>query len=65
MRNSNANPLTLSAWQYALVMEWVRQTEMAAAPIAIDAPRPLRPLSAFAAGRRAAALERLRRRPGP
>jgi hypothetical protein len=54
MRNSNANPLTLSAWQYALLMEWVRQTETVA-----EAPQPM---PALAARRRTSVLERIRRR---
>lgn len=72
MRNSNFNPLTLTAWQFALLMEWVRETETTAAlvaPVADVAP-PAPPAAApaapsmpsFAARRRATVLVRLGRR---
>jgi hypothetical protein len=62
MRNSNANPLTLSAWQYELLMAWVGQVETAA--VALEALAAPAPMPAFAARRRASVLERVRRR-GP
>jgi hypothetical protein len=65
MRNSNYNPLTLSAWQYALLMAWVRDVEEAPAiSEAAKAVPPARRIRAFAAQRREAVLARLgRRRP--
>jgi hypothetical protein len=66
MRNSNANALTLSAWQYALLMAWVREAEkpveaLVAAPGAAPVARPM---TRSAARRRDAVLTRLGRR-GP
>lgn len=61
MRNSNFNPLTLSAWQYALLMEWVRVTEPAPGVRRV-ARDEAAPLPAFAAERREAVLRRLGRR---
>ncbi|HMH53609.1 MAG TPA: hypothetical protein VK548_25475 [Candidatus Acidoferrum sp.] len=63
MRNSNYNPLTLSAWQYALLMEWVGEVEASATPAVGDAAPAARPLPTFAARRREATLARLGRRP--
>jgi hypothetical protein len=60
MRQSNALPLTLSAWQYELLMAWVGRVQPAppgAAGAAPPAPRPSR----AAARRRAAVLDRLDR----
>ena len=39
MRQSNAEPLTLSSWQYALLMQWVADAN--AAPPSAVAPAPL------------------------
>jgi hypothetical protein len=66
MRQSNAAPLTLAAWQYALLMRWVEEqrAKPAAAPVAVAAeipqpPAPPGPLSAAAAARQAEVLARL------
>jgi len=58
MRQSNAQPLTLSSWQYDLLMAWLR---LAAAPLAAVAGiAPAEPaLPAAAARRRAAVLAQL------
>lgn len=57
MRNSNAYPLTLSFWQYDLLMEWVKS---AAAPKALRTLRAAPPrLSDEAAERRQRVLARL------
>jgi hypothetical protein len=57
MRNSNAYPLTLSVWQYELLMEWVESVQKR------SASRPGKPrLSAEAEARRTAVLARLDRR---
>ena len=37
MRNSNAGPLTLAAWQYDLLMAWVKEVETQPAPEALRA----------------------------
>jgi hypothetical protein len=50
MRNSNALPLALSAWQYDLLMGWVTDVESAAGPIG-GAPAAA-PMSPAAAARR-------------
>jgi hypothetical protein len=58
MRNSNAGPLTLAAWQYDLLMAWV--TALQAQPVL---PQPVaRPLSERAARRRSEVLQRLNER---
>jgi hypothetical protein len=58
MRNSNAGPLTLAAWQYDLLMAWVNAIEsLPAAPVAAVA----KPLSDAAAQRRAKVLAHLAR----
>jgi hypothetical protein len=61
MRQSNAEPLTLSSWQYELLMQWVAST--AAAPsdvIAFGLPGPApSDVADAAAERRAAVLARL------
>jgi hypothetical protein len=61
MRQSNAWPLTLAAWQYDLLMHWVAlQTAAPAAARAIAADEPTAaPLSDSAAQRRALVLGRL------
>lgn len=59
MRQSNALPLTLASWQYALLMRWSEAVRTAAASGALEslpeAP-PARVLSPSAAARRAAVL---------
>jgi hypothetical protein len=57
MRQSNAEPLTLAAWQYQLLMEWVARLEAAPAAVA-EAAAPA-PLSDRAGERRSAVLARL------
>jgi len=64
MRQSNALPLTLSAWQYALLMRWV--TEVQHPPAQVDAAAKAKPtakppgvLSEAAAKRRDILLQRL------
>ncbi len=64
MRQSNAMPLTLSAWQYELLMRWVdevRQQAVAAPAGAVMAvaPSKARTLSPSAASRRSAVLSRI------
>ena len=63
MRNSNAGPLTLAAWQYDLLMAWVRAIENPPPPPpflplgeAAEAPKPM---SEAAAARRAEVLARI------
>jgi hypothetical protein len=69
MRQSNAEPLTLSSWQYALLMQWVAtanalpSTEEAVA-LGAPAPAPLG-VAAAADARRAAVLARLAKAPNP
>ena len=71
MRNSNALPLTLSGWQYDLLMQWVVDTEAGSGPIGVEAATeavragravepPVRVLSEAAAQRRDQVLERVR-----
>jgi hypothetical protein len=57
MRNSNAYPLTLSVWQYELLMDWVKSVSMPKAVRALRAAPP--PVSAEAEERRKAVLARL------
>jgi hypothetical protein len=57
MRNSNAGPLTLTAWQYDLLMAWVNEVE--AAPAATRSANGQ--LSAAATRRRAQVLTRINR----
>ncbi len=55
MRQSNAYPLTLAAWQYELLMEWVEEVETGTAgavPMAGAVPPPPAPNFAAAADRR-------------
>jgi hypothetical protein len=60
MRQSNAQPLTLSAWQYDLLMQWVAAATAARpAPEAVAVAPEAVPLSESAARRRAAVLARL------
>ena len=63
MRQSNALPLTLANWQYALLMRWVERTTTQLAAglrFGVEADRPLlRKLSAAAAARRARVLARI------
>ena len=64
MRNSNAGPLTLSPWQYDLLMAWVDAIEAPPAPLAAlpraEAQPPAgRPLSDAAIARRAEVLSRI------
>jgi hypothetical protein len=57
MRNSNAYPLTLSVWQYELLMDWVKSVRT------LKASRPAEPrISEEAESRRTAVLARLDRR---
>lgn len=71
MRNSNAGPLTLAAWQYDLLMDWVKAVEtQPQPPAAVAEPAELAasPISEAAAKRRAHVLTRIARarqgRPG-
>jgi len=57
MAHSNAGPLTLAAWQYDLLIAWVRAVE--AHPIPLAAAEVI-PISEAAADRRAAVLARIR-----
>jgi hypothetical protein len=57
MRNSNAFPLTLSTWQYALLMAWVK-----AQRVARKQERAAIQMSSEAAQRRSAVLKRLPKR---
>jgi hypothetical protein len=67
MRHSNANPLTLSAWQYDLLMKWVAQVAAGPPPpppppealVADAAMVEPTPLSGRAAERRAEVVARL------
>lgn len=57
MRNSNALPLTLAAWQYDLLMSWVRAVET---ELILEEAAEAAPISEAAAARRAAVLARVR-----
>jgi hypothetical protein len=61
MRNSNALPLTLAAWQYELLMDWVRTVEVPTAPLpfAAAAKPVVRKLSEAAVRRRSEVLNRI------
>jgi hypothetical protein len=59
MRQSNASPLTLAGWQYALLMRWANGLQ--APPPAMEAVHAVRPLSARAEQRRAQVLALLDR----
>ncbi len=64
MRNSNSGPLTLAAWQYDLLMTWVKAVESKPAKAALRR-KPVKPvarrLSEGAARRRADVLDRIAR----
>jgi hypothetical protein len=60
MRQSNANPLTLAAWQYELLMTWASQQE-APVPVVTAAAPAVRPLSRRAAARQREVLARVNR----
>jgi len=73
MRQSNASPLTLATWQYALLMRWVDEQQLrpeapaiavAAALRPPDPNAPFRPLTQEATARRAEVLARLDRGSG-
>ena len=59
MRNSNAEPLTLTEWQYDLVMEWQRRILTGPVTVEEAVPVPER-LSEAAEQRRTQVLQRLR-----
>jgi hypothetical protein len=61
MRGSNANPLTLSAWQYDLLMRWASELVAARPALVARAPAPGEPapMSAEAEVRRAEVLARM------
>lgn len=64
MRQSNAMPLTLATWQYALLLRWVDEVHLQTATAAAGALRgddalTPRPLSSAAALRRSAVLTRI------
>jgi len=59
MRQSNAAPLTLAAWQYALLMRWVEEQQAKPEPLAVAAAEEVPPLSDAAAARRAEVLARV------
>jgi hypothetical protein len=60
MRNSNAYPLTLSVWQYDLLMEWVKSVRTARKAVRSSTATPK--ISAEAEARRTAILAQLDRR---
>ena len=59
MRQSNASPLTLAAWQYALLMRWMEEQQAKPEPLAVAAAEEVQQLSDAAAARRAGVLARL------
>jgi hypothetical protein len=59
MRNSNAGPLTLTAWQYDLLMAWVNAVENQ--PLAAAPPATVRRISEAATQRRKQVLTRINR----
>src|SRR6266568_564535 len=64
MRNSNSGPLTLAAWQYDLLMAWVKAVESKPAPVILrgkPVKRVVRRLSPGAANRRSTVLDRIAR----
>jgi hypothetical protein len=61
MRNSNSGPLTLAAWQYDLLMSWVKEVETKPMPAALHVKPAVRRLSEGAANRRSAVLDRIAR----
>jgi hypothetical protein len=59
MRQSNAQPLTLSSWQYELLMQWVATANAAPSqPVALGLPSPV-PFDVAADERRTNVLARL------
>jgi hypothetical protein len=68
MRQSNAEPLTLSSWQYELLMQWVASANAqppAAVALRAPAPAPRGGGAVAASTRRAAVLARLARASNP
>ncbi len=67
MRQSNAAPLTLAAWQYALLMRWVEEPQAGTEPRAVAAAEEVQRLSdaAARAPRRGARACWLRKRKMP
>jgi hypothetical protein len=68
MRQSNAEPLTLSSWQYELLMQWVASANIQPTPaVALSAPGPAPRggVAAAASARRAAVLARLAKASNP
>jgi hypothetical protein len=59
MRQSNAEPLTLSSWQYELLMQWVASANAAPPLVALGAPGPAPRDVVAAEARRRAVLARL------
>lgn len=59
MRQSNAQPLTLSSWQYSLLMEWVATASAAPQTVLAAAPSAQPDVVAAAAERRRVVLARL------
>ena len=59
MRQSNALPLTLAAWQHDLLMAW-REGVVTALEAVVEAPVPTPPLSEAARLRREEVLARIR-----
>jgi len=60
MRQSNAEPLTLSNWQYQLLIDWVNKLQAADATVAASAAPAAAPLSEQAEARRTAVLARIK-----
>jgi hypothetical protein len=68
MRQSNAEPLTLSSWQYELLMQWVASANLHPTPavaFSTPGPAPSGGVAAAANARRAAVLARVARAPNP
>ena len=59
MRQSNAEPLTLTNWQYQLLMQWVPSANAASQAVALSMPAPAPFDVAVADERRTAVLARL------
>jgi hypothetical protein len=60
MRQSNAGPLSLSVWQYQLLMDWVGKLPAGVAAAAVAAAPAVAPLSDEAEARRTAVLARIK-----
>jgi hypothetical protein len=60
MRQSNAGPLSLSVWQYQLLMDWVGKLPAGVAAAAVAAAPAVAPLSGEAEARRTAVLARIK-----